>query len=97
MKVIWSPNALDQVIKVAEYIALDNSMAAQKWIDEVFDKAKQLESFPFSGRLLPELPNSIYRELVHGNYGIIYKIKAASIEILTVRNFRQILNVSELE
>ncbi|WP_284205849.1 type II toxin-antitoxin system RelE/ParE family toxin, partial [Aliivibrio sifiae] len=55
MNVIWSPLALDKIGQTAEYIALDNPSAAEKWVNDVFDKAENLGSFPELGRLVPEL------------------------------------------
>lgn len=43
------------------------------------------------GRVVPELNNEHYREILFGNYRVIYSIKAEYIEILTIRGVRQIL------
>ncbi|MDX1539092.1 type II toxin-antitoxin system RelE/ParE family toxin [Arsukibacterium sp.] len=49
---------------IAEYIALDYPAAASVLVREVLEKTGRLENFPESGRIPPELPDSIYRELV---------------------------------
>ena len=36
MKIIWSPLAIERVSEIAEYIALDNPVAAEKWVDDIF-------------------------------------------------------------
>jgi toxin ParE1/3/4 len=56
--------ALKATSAATEYISLDNMVAASALVEEVFDKTARLESFPQSGRIPPELPNSIYREVV---------------------------------
>ena len=43
------------------------------------------------GRVVPELNNAHYREILFGNYRVIYSIKAEYIESLTIRGVRQIL------
>ncbi|PMR68310.1 type II toxin-antitoxin system RelE/ParE family toxin [Halomonas heilongjiangensis] len=63
-EVVWTEPALQELDAVAEYIALDNPVAASRLVEQVFDKTDRLEDFPQSGRVPPELPNSIYREVL---------------------------------
>lgn len=84
--------ALDKLEASAKYIALDKSSAAEKWVDEVFDRTDMLSSQPELGREVPELLSSNYREIIFGNYRIIYKIES-DIIILTIRNSRQLFDL----
>ncbi len=68
MKIIWSPLAIDRVSKIADYIAKDKPEAAEEWINTVFSKVEQLELSPEIGRIVPEINNSQFRELIYGNY-----------------------------
>ncbi len=72
MKIIWSPLAVDRVSEIAEYIALDKPPAAEKWVDAIFNSVKRLEQFPESGRIIPEIQLGNFREIIFGNYRIIY-------------------------
>ena len=72
-EVIWTEPALQELDALAEYIALDNPAAASHLVREVFDKTERLEAFPQSGRIPPELPNSVYRELVVPPCRIFYR------------------------
>jgi toxin ParE1/3/4 len=95
MEVIWSPLALEKVRDIAEYIALDNDIAAKKWVNDIFDKAENIGEFPEIGRLVPELSNQKYREIIFGNYRIIYSVLSEA-KILTVRNCRQLLSSDDI-
>lgn len=95
MKVSWSPLALEKLGHAADFIALDNPNAAEKWINDLFDKTDLLCHQPEMGRLIPELQKANLRELVFGNYRIIYMI-STEIRILTVRNCRQMLTEKDL-
>ncbi|WP_194435576.1 type II toxin-antitoxin system RelE/ParE family toxin [Vibrio fluminensis] len=90
MKVVWSPLALNKLGDIAEFIALDDPSAAEKWVNEVFDKADLLATMPEMGRLVPEMPCSNYREVIFGHYRLIYSC-SHEIRVLTVRNCRQLL------
>ncbi|MGA7876967.1 MAG: type II toxin-antitoxin system RelE/ParE family toxin [Desulfoferrobacter sp.] len=96
MKIIWSPLALDRAAEIAEYIAQDKPSAAEKWVDRIFSKVEQLKSSPALGRIVPEISNSQFRELIYGNYRIIYRIEKNQISILTIRHSKQILPVEEI-
>ncbi len=96
MKIIWSPLAIDRASELAEYIALDKPSAADKWITKLFSKVKQLASSPKIGRVVPEIGDEQFRELIYGNYRIIYRIEKNQISILTIRHGRQILPIEEI-
>ncbi|MBW1894326.1 MAG: type II toxin-antitoxin system RelE/ParE family toxin [Deltaproteobacteria bacterium] len=96
MRIIWSPLAIDKVSEIADYIAKDKSSAAEKWINTMFSKVEQLESSPEIGRIVPEINNNQFRELIYGNYRIIYRIDKKQISILTVRHGKQILPINEI-
>jgi plasmid stabilization system protein ParE len=96
MKIIWSPLAIDRASELAEYIAQDKPSAAEKWINTVFSKAEQLKSSPEIGRVVPEIRNDRFRELIYGNYRIIYRIEKEQISILTIRHGKQILPIDEI-
>ena len=96
MKIIWSPLAVDRSSEIADYIAQDKPSAAEKWINTVFSKVEQLESSPEIGRIVPELNNAQFREIIYGNYRIIYRIGKKQISILTIRHGKQILPINEI-
>ena len=96
MKIIWSPLAIDRASEIAEYITLDKPSAANKWINTVFSKVEQLASSPEIGRVVPEIGNEQFRELIYGNYRIIYRIEKKQLLILTIRHGKQILPIDEI-
>jgi plasmid stabilization system protein ParE len=95
VKIIWSPLAIDRVAEIAEYIAQDSPNSAQKWVESIFQVAERLENFPKSGRIVPEIMQDDFREIIHGNYRIIYRLQTEIVSILTVRHGRQILPIDE--
>jgi len=96
MKIIWSPLAIERASEIADYIAVDKPLAAGKWIAAVFLKVEQLASSPEIGRVVPEIGNDQFRELIYGNYRIIYCIENKQVSILTIRHCKQILPIEEI-
>ena len=97
MKVQWAPLAIDRVVEIAAYIAEDNPDAAKRWIRDAFARVGQLGRFPRSGRQTSETPRKDIRELVWGNYRIIYRLEVHQVSILTVRHTKQILPMEDLK
>ncbi len=95
MNLVWSPLALEKLGDAAEFIALDNPEAAKNWVNEIFDKTDLLRTVPEMGRIVPEIPQKQFREILFGHYRIIYSL-GLEIRILTVRNCRQILTESDV-
>lgn len=96
MKIVWSPLAVERASEIAEYIAQDKPAAAVKWINVVFSKVECLSSSPEIGRVVPEINDDRFRELIYGNYRIIYRIEKKEISILTIRHGRQILPIEDI-
>ncbi|WP_440997271.1 type II toxin-antitoxin system RelE/ParE family toxin [Arhodomonas sp. SL1] len=96
MKIVWSPLAVERIEEYAERIAWDNPAAATQWVEEIFGKVDSLAEFPEMGRLVPELRRVDIRELIFGQFRIIYRV-GDSIYILTVRHSRQLLSDSDIE
>lgn len=96
MKVVWSPLAIERVSEIAEYIALDKPPAAVEWVELVFDSVKRLKQFPRSGRTVPEIHLDIFREVIVGNYRVIYRIEDKQVSILTVRSSWEMLPEDEV-
>ena len=82
MRVIWTPEALQDRADVWDYIAADNPRAAAR-MDELFsDAAARLADHPKLGR-----PGKIQgaRELVpHESYRLVYEISGEAVWMLTL-------------
>jgi len=97
VKIRWSPLSIERITEIAQFIAEDKPGAAEKWVDSIFLSAKKLIDFPQSGRVVPELDYEEIREIIHGNYRIIYQVSSENIEILTVRHSKQLLSEADLK
>lgn len=83
-EIIWTEPALSDLDDIAEYIALDNVVAARQLVQTVFANVERLETFPESGRPPPELEYSGYREVIVSPCRIFYKQDGDKVYILFV-------------
>jgi plasmid stabilization system protein ParE len=97
MRIVWSPLAVERASEIVDYIAQDKPLAADKWIHTVFLRVEQIRSNPEIGRIVPEINERQFRELIYGNYWIIYRSETKQISILTIRHGSQILPIDEIK
>jgi toxin ParE1/3/4 len=97
VKVIWSQLAIDRADQESAFIAQDRPGAALRWLEALFAAVDRLETFPESGPIVPEIGLSNYRQLPFGAHRVVYRLDSSVVYILTVRRFKQLLRLSELE
>jgi toxin ParE1/3/4 len=79
VKVVWTEIAIEDLRSIHDYISKDS------------ERVDQLESFPNSGRIVPEFTIEKIRELIEGNYRIVYEISADQISIVRIHNSARLL------
>ena len=75
---------MDDLIAIGRYIAQDNRVAARRWVARLKERANEAAKMPHSGRQVAELVRNDVREVVEGNYRIVYRTDAKVFEVLTV-------------
>lgn len=85
-KVIWTEFALEDLRSIYDYISQDSKVYADRFIERLISRVDQLESLPQSGRIVPEFQNESLRELIEGNYRIIYKLNLDSLGIVRIHH-----------
>jgi toxin ParE1/3/4 len=92
----WSNQALADLEAIGDFIARDAPSVAQLFVERVFGAVKRLESFPLSGRIVPELDQENIREIIFGSYRIVYIVSDDAVNILTVFHSARLLRPSDL-
>jgi toxin ParE1/3/4 len=89
--VSWTDTAISHLIAIYDYIARDSPFYAQRMIDRITRKSRQISEFPRSGRVVPEYVQDDLREVIEKPYRIIYRIFPDRIDIVAVVHGAQIL------
>jgi addiction module RelE/StbE family toxin len=99
VKIIWTQRSLSDLKSIAEYISRDSVKYASLTLTRIIDVTNHLETNPRIGRMVPEIGrNDKIREIILGNYRIIYKIKSTlTIYILTVHHSAKRLRQTSLK
>lgn len=59
---------------IAEYIAQDSIDRAALFVIKLMNYTEKLETYPRTGRMIPEINDESCRELFFGSYRIMYRI-----------------------
>src|SRR5262249_21204259 len=95
-QIIWTEPALEDLNRIADYIALEEPEAAKKLVRWIFDHVDQLARFPKSGSVPSELRGLSYRQLVEPPCRIFYRQKGRTVFILHVMRSKMLLKRSML-
>lgn len=91
VKIIWSELAVDDLKSIHTYISKGSKTYADRFVNKLINRVDQLENYPESGRIVPEFNLETIRELIEGNYRIIYKINADHVGIVRLHHSARLL------
>jgi addiction module RelE/StbE family toxin len=83
-RIVWSPQSLADLESIRDYIARDSPRYAELVVQRLVSAVERLEAFPRSGRVVPERNLEHLREIISAPYRIVYRIRTALVEIVTV-------------
>jgi toxin ParE1/3/4 len=95
-QVRWTPQAADDLDAIAEFITEDSSHFAGLLVIDVLQAVERLADFPALGRIVPEIGDKVIREIILGNYRIIYRLRNEAVEVLTVHHGARLLDPKRL-
>ena len=83
-RIIWAPQAVQDLEAIRAYISRDSPQYADLFVERIVNAVGLLEGNPRSGRVVPEVGDELLREVLHGNYRLVYRLRGDIIEIATV-------------
>jgi len=95
-EVIWTEPSLSDLEAIADYIALEDPIAASDLVKRVFDHVEQLADHPESGSRPPELGRSRYRQIVEPPCRVFYRFDGQKVFILYVMRSERLLRKRQL-
>jgi toxin ParE1/3/4 len=72
---IWSPSARLDLKDIAAFIAEDNPLAADRFVESLFQAVERLAEFPESRRIVPEFGDPNIPEVIRKPCRIVYRIR----------------------
>ena len=85
----WTEQAVADLRSIREFIERDSPRYGRLVAERLYEATATLELFPRSGRVVPELGRDDLRELIVGDYRIVYPLeKGAAVLLMVFRGSR---------
>ena len=94
-EVVWTHTARNHLKNILEFIALGSKKYAIATVERIQRSAARLGRFPESGRWVPEDKTNTYREVVVGNYRVIYRTAPGVVYVVGVMHGAQAFRMPE--
>ena len=83
-KIKWTNQAKSDLYDIYRFIARDSTRYAQIQIENIQNAVSNLAIFPLMGRIVPEFPHLPYREILAGNYRVLYRLEEEKDQVIVM-------------
>jgi plasmid stabilization system protein ParE len=90
-RVAWSPEALEDLEAIAEFIGRDSRFYAQAVVSKVLAAGASIADFPEAGRRVPESDDQAIRERFVYSYRVIYRIESERVLAIAVIHGKRLI------
>ena len=98
VRIIWTDIAISDLKDIYDFISQDSKLYAKRQVIKIRNKTNILKSSKYLGKVVEEIGIPIIREIVEGNYRIIYQIRnEREITILTIHHSARDLTNRKIE
>jgi plasmid stabilization system protein ParE len=95
-KVTWSPEAIEDLESIAEYIGRDSEFYARAVATRIVELTRSIGSLPLIGRVVPELGDEQIRERFIYSYRVVYRVEEERVLIVAVIHGKRLIeNVAD--
>ncbi len=95
IEVYWTRQARNDLKDIRAFIARNAPITASAFVRRLRTSVDRLRTVPESGQIVREIGDPAIRELIRGNYRIIYRLRNDRVDILTVFHSARLLDETE--
>lgn len=98
VKIVWTELSTEDLKEIFDYIAKNSTRYASITINKIYNRAQDIIDNPYVGRIVPEINVNSIREVISGNYRIVYKISSEfQVDVLRVYHSARLLKADRLK
>jgi toxin ParE1/3/4 len=95
-KVVWSPEAIEDLESITEYIGRDSEFYARAVATRIVELTRSIGSLPLLGRVVPELGDESIRERFVYSYRVVYRVEEGRVLVVAVIHGKRLIeNISD--
>ena len=91
LKVAWSPEGIEDLESITEYIGRDSEFYARAVATKIVEMARSIGSLPWMGRVVPELGDEKIRERFIYSSRVVYRVEEERILIVAVIHGKRLI------
>lgn len=95
-RIYWTRQSRDDLRGIRDFVSRNAPATASAFVRRLRESVSRLKEFPESGQVVPELGREDIREILRGNYRVIYRVRLDRIDILAVYHSARLLDVNDL-
>jgi toxin ParE1/3/4 len=95
-RLIWTKLALEHFERLLDYISADSPIAACRFGEKLMAKVDLLQAHPNLGAHVPEDESRSLREILQGNYRILYRVEGDVVYLVALHHAARLLDVDKL-
>lgn len=93
VKVVWTDTAIKDLEDIGDFIAKNSVRYAEITVSKLFEAVDILEAYSRAGLIVPEFETEAIRQIIKGNYRIVYQIiDDFRIDVLTVHHSARLIS-----
>ena len=96
-RIRWTRQAREDLRAIRDFIARDAPRTASAYVQRLRRSVERLRTFPLIGQVVPELGKEDVREIIQGNYRIIYRVGQGYVDVLTVFHGARLLHEWDID
>jgi len=92
VRIVWTELSIGDLKEIFDYISEYSIRYATITVNKIYQKTQVLKVSPHAGRIVPEFNEHLIREVISGNYRIIYRIiSEVQVDVLRIYHIARLL------
>lgn len=80
----WTEQAVEDLRSIRRFIERDSPRYGRLVAERLFEAAERIAIFPRAGREVPEVEDELVREVIVGEYRVVYRLEGEVAVLLTI-------------
>ncbi|MCH7911085.1 MAG: type II toxin-antitoxin system RelE/ParE family toxin [Candidatus Hydrogenedentes bacterium] len=92
--VLWTVGASADLRDIFAFLRRDSQVYASVLTARIIDAVERLGEYPNLGRMVPEYQDETLREVIVGNYRVVYRVRGQLVGVIALVHGRQNLTAT---
>ena len=86
---LWTVGAISDLREIFAFLNRDSEVYASVLTARIFEAVEKLGDYPYLGRMVPGYKDETIREIIVGNYRVVYRVREQLVGVIGLVHGRQ--------